>query len=198
MNKKKIRDYIYFISACICVIIYIPHLIVCVTSRKKEYIYSDANILAKHVKIHMQNLSAVLYFLHNNSYFRTLFYHRIGPVVSLLIGWWRPGDKYFSISFQTTIGKSCKIMHPFSTIINAESIGDNFYCINNTTIGYKNNKRPIIGNNVFVGANATIIGNVHIGNNVIVGAGAVVTKDVPDDCVVAGNPAKIIKHINPK
>ena len=41
-----------------------------------------------------------------------------------------------------------------------------------------------------------IFGNVHIGDNVIVGAGSVVVKDVPDNCVVAGNPAKIIKIIN--
>ena len=36
-------------------------------------------------------------FLHNNSYFRTLFYHRVGPIVSILIGWYRPGNKYFII-----------------------------------------------------------------------------------------------------
>ena len=40
-------------------------------------------------------------------------------------------------------------------------------------------------------------GGVKIGNNVIIGAGSVVVKDVPDNCVVAGNPAKIIKNNNP-
>lgn len=39
-----------------------------------------------------------------------------------------------------------------------------------------------------------IIGNVHIGNNVIIGAGSVVVKDVPDNAVVVGNPARIIKY----
>lgn len=47
--------------------------------------------------------------------------------------------------------------------------------------------------NVTVGANAVIIGNITIGNNVIVGAGSVVVKDVPDNAIVAGNPARIIK-----
>lgn len=61
--------------------------------------------------------------------------------------------------------------------------------------GDKNGKRPIIGDNVFLGANVTIIGGVRIGNNVEVGAGSVVVKDVPDNCVVAGNPAKIIKYL---
>ena len=46
---------------------------------------------------------------------------------------------------------------------------------------------------MLVGANVCIIGNVKIGNNVVVGAGSVVTRDVPDNSVVAGNPAKLIK-----
>lgn len=52
----------------------------------------------------------------------------------------------------------------------------------------------VIGDNVTLGGNVTIIGPVHIGNNVIVGAGSVVVKDVPDNCIVAGNPARIIRR----
>ena len=52
---------------------------------------------------------------------------------------------------------------------------------------------PIIGDNVVIGTHAQIIGNVTIGNNSIVGAGAIVTHDVPDNVVVVGNPAKILK-----
>ena len=47
-----------------------------------------------------------------------------------------------------------------------------------------------IGNNVFLGANSVVMPGITIGNNVIVGAGAIVTKDVKNDSVVAGNPAK--------
>jgi acetyltransferase-like isoleucine patch superfamily enzyme len=43
-----------------------------------------------------------------------------------------------------------------------------------------------------------IIGDINIGNNVVVGAGAVVVKDVPDNCIVAGNPARIIKYLDDK
>jgi acetyltransferase-like isoleucine patch superfamily enzyme len=49
-----------------------------------------------------------------------------------------------------------------------------------------------IGNNVFIGANVTILYDVNIGNNVIVAAGAVVNKDVPDNSIVGGVPAKVI------
>lgn len=49
-----------------------------------------------------------------------------------------------------------------------------------------------IGNNVFIGAGSTILCNVRIGDNVIIGAGSLVTKDIPSNSVVAGNPSKII------
>lgn len=50
-----------------------------------------------------------------------------------------------------------------------------------------------IGNNVWLGENSVILPNVNIGNNVTVGANAVVTKDLPDNCVAAGVPAKVIR-----
>lgn len=56
--------------------------------------------------------------------------------------------------------------------------------------------KPItIGHNVWIGGRAVINPGVNIGNNVVVASGAVVTKDVPDNVVVGGNPAKIIKQI---
>lgn len=53
-----------------------------------------------------------------------------------------------------------------------------------------------IGNNVFLGMNTTILKGVHIGNNVIIGADSLVNKDVPDNCVAAGNPCKYIMSID--
>ena len=49
-----------------------------------------------------------------------------------------------------------------------------------------------IGNNVFIGADSIVLCNTRIGDNVIIGAGSVVTKDIPPNCVYAGNPAKYI------
>lgn len=63
-------------------------------------------------------------------------------------------------------------------------------------IGRRGQKFPVIGDNVYIAANATVIGDVHIGNNVIIGAGSVVVKDIPDNSVVVGNPARIIRMIN--
>ena len=56
--------------------------------------------------------------------------------------------------------------------------------------------KPVtIGNDVWIGANVTILPGVTIGNNVVVAAGAVVTKDVPDNVLVGGVPARVIKEI---
>lgn len=52
-----------------------------------------------------------------------------------------------------------------------------------------------IGNNVFIGMNSIILKGVTIGNNVIIGAGSIVNKDIPDNCVAAGNPARVIMSL---
>lgn len=163
----------------------------------RKLIKEDLEEQAKRIHIKLPSFFMLVFLLHNNSFFRQLFYHRIGPICSTIIGWYRPGDKYFVISKSTMIGGGVYLAHPFSTEINAKSIGRNFSCRHLTTIGNKrdgdNDKRPIIGDNVNLGVNVTIIGDVHIGNNVVIGAGSVVVKNVPDNCVIAGNPAKIIK-----
>ncbi len=55
-----------------------------------------------------------------------------------------------------------------------------------------------IGNNVWIGANSSILAGVHIGKHVVVGAGSVVTKDIPAYSVVVGNPARIVKKYDNK
>ena len=116
------------------------------------------------------------------------YMHVDRPIEDTLIGKMDEIDK---------IGGGIYAAHPFATIIHAKSIGVNFSFRQNTTIGNKKDGRndllPVIGNNVTLGANVVIIGDVRIGDNVIVGAGSVVVKDIPANSVVAGNPAKIIK-----
>lgn len=88
-----------------------------------------------------------------------------------------------------TIGNDCQIGHNvvFATLNHGLAPEDR-----KTTY-----PAPItLGNNVWVGSNATILQGVTIGNNAIVAAGAVVTKDVPPDTIVGGVPAKPIKNIN--
>lgn len=56
--------------------------------------------------------------------------------------------------------------------------------------------RITVGNNVFIGMNVIILPNVTIGNNVVIGAGSIVTKDIPDNSVACGIPAKVIESID--
>lgn len=58
-------------------------------------------------------------------------------------------------------------------------------------------KPVVIGNDVWVGGNAVVNPGVTIGSNVVVASGAVVTKDIPDNVVVGGNPARILKTLEP-
>lgn len=195
MDKRKVRDYLRLTGALLFSWIYILHLCRYISMNNKDVIVADVNRMSEQVNIHIRGVVALLYFLHNDAYFRSLFYYRIGAMASFLISWYRPGDKYFVISKTLKMKGGFLLAHPYATILNAEFIGGNFSCRNCTTVGAKSNGRPRIGNNVTLGANVVIIGDICIGNNVIVGAGSVVVKDVPDNCIVAGNPAKIIKYI---
>lgn len=100
-------------------------------------------------------------------------------------------------------GKGCLIdpSHPYFI-----TIGDNVTLSTRVTIlshdastykiiGYTRLKRVTICDNVFIGANSIILPGVKIGKNSIIGAGSVVTKDVPDNVVACGNPARIVESI---
>ena len=64
--------------------------------------------------------------------------------------------------------------------------------------GYEYGIGITIGDNVWIGGNVVVNPGVHIGNNVVIGSGSVVTKDIPDHVVAAGNPCKVIREITEK
>ncbi len=81
--------------------------------------------------------------------------------------------------------------HPYGVIIHSETvIGENTVVMQQVTMGGKNLidsiGAPTLGNHCYVGAGAKILGTVKVGNHVTIGANTVVTKDIPDGCVVVG------------
>lgn len=100
------------------------------------------------------------------------------------------------ISPKIKIGKGFYVGHWGSIVINAREIGENVNIIQTCTIGvaYRGERggTPIIGNNVYIGAGARIFGGIRVGNNVAIGVNTVLTKDVEDNSVVVGAPARVI------
>lgn len=102
-----------------------------------------------------------------------------------------------SISYRTRIGAGLYIRHFGGIVVNQKAIiGKNCNLSHQTTVGRVNRGpqigTPVIGDNVYVGPGAKVIGDIVCGNNVAIGANCVVTKDIPDNSVVVGIPGKII------
>ena len=124
-----------------------------------------------------------------NKAFRNVFYFRIGTLGRIAKLYMREQDSLHIMTRK--IGKGLIVVHGDSTYINAAEIGERCYVNQNVKIGVIGDKKPIIGNNVRIATGAIVLGGITIGDNVVIAAGAVVVKNVPDNCMVAGNPAYI-------
>jgi acetyltransferase-like isoleucine patch superfamily enzyme len=123
---------------------------------------------------------------------------------------------FVEVQKNAIIGKNCKISsHTF--VCEGVTIGNN--CFIGHGVVFINDNYPVsvnkrgeleeekdwadrfvktsIGNNVSIGSNATILGNITIGHGSIIGAGSVVTKNIPSNQIWAGNPAKMIRELEP-
>lgn len=94
------------------------------------------------------------------------------------------------------IGPGMLLMHRYSVVIGPSVIGSNCVIHQNVTIGQRvaggDQGVPRIGDNVWIGPGAIITGAISVGNGVTISAGTVLSKDVPDSCLVAGNPGRVI------
>lgn len=183
------------IVVCLKSPFYFPHLLAYITSNNKNVIIEDINANNIHWRSGSTNMIfTLLFLLQKNKYFRNLFYCRIGTV-SRLFSWYTKGEPTFQLI--NCMDGGVYVAHPYATIINAKHIGKNFTCHQCTTIGNKGDfsgsECPTIGDNVVIGANCCIIGDITIGDNVVIGAGSVVVKDIPSNSIVVGNPAHTIQ-----
>ena len=120
----------------------------------------------------------------------TVFYNELGEIPHFLLG--RFSSLARGITCVTGANHSYKNVSsfPFDTNVVRNLFGD-VEPVPNTR---PNHYQVIVGHDVWIGMNATILGGVKIGNGAVVGAGSVVTRDVPPYAIVAGNPARIVKY----
>lgn len=113
--------------------------------------------------------------------------------ISKLIKTLKGRKRGLMISERMPLGYGLYLSHGFGTIVNPSAvIGNNCTLCQFTTIGAVEGDAAVVGNNVYIGPSVCLVENVYIGNNSIIGAGAVVVKDVPNETIAAGVPAKII------
>ena len=133
--------------------------------------------------------------------FRTLIQHRfkyptrtIKAFIQFAIArmLWKPLENLYIYTHD--IGGGLYIQHGFSTIISAKKIGRNCRIYQQVTIGYKEDLNPILEDNVSVTCGAKVLGGVTMHANSLAAAGSVVVKDVPENAIVAGVPAKVIAY----
>ena len=136
--------------------------------------------------------------------FRVLFYHRVlvqkKGIIRLgvrMLNRRLQKKMHVEIPTKLKIGKGALLLHPYGIVINKDAvIGDNFTVLKGATIGSdltKNVGVPHIGNNVYVGLNSTVVGNIKIGDDVMIAANTFVNFDVPDGSLVIGSPGIVHK-----
>lgn len=176
---------------------------------KREYVDSESGLLPMFHKLAQEAFKITAKM--NNGYhtpdeIRVLFSELTGKNIPdsfrLFPPFYSECGKNITVGENVFINACCRFQDQGGIII-----GDNSLIGHNVTIATLNhdfnpqkrqniNPNPVvIGKNVWIGADSTILPGVTIGDGAIVGAGSVVTKDIPKNTIAAGNPAKIIKHI---
>jgi serine O-acetyltransferase len=131
--------------------------------------------------------------------------NRHNPAVSRILGWsTRSAPRFIRRLVCVVLGsdiggplpESAILPHPYGITISLSArLGENVTIMQNVTIGSKTItdwESPEIGNNVYIGAGAILLGPIKIGDTAVIGAGAVVVKDVPPGCTAVGNPARVL------
>jgi len=115
--------------------------------------------------------------------------------IPLVVG---PLHRWLFFRFGLEIGGEIEgglyIAHPIGTVINVSRMGKNCSVVGAVTVGMRNEwVFPTIGDNVFIGAGARILGDIVVGDNAKIGANAVVLHDIPAHATAVGVPARVIK-----
>jgi serine O-acetyltransferase len=121
-------------------------------------------------------------------------------VLAKLMRRWNRLWNNFEIFPEAIIGPGLYLPHPTGVVIGRISAGRKLTILQNATVGLKDislgyqdmSNYPFLGDNVTVGAGASVLGSIVIGDGVVIGANAVVLNDVPAGCRAVGNPARVL------
>jgi serine O-acetyltransferase len=129
------------------------------------------------------------------------FFSKYNPMGFIFRFWNKQMQVKYSIQIFHTckIGKGLFMVHYGNIVINNKSVvGENCNIHQGVTIGNVNRGKkegcPTIGDRVWIGTNAVVVGGITIGDDVLIAPLSFVNFDIPDKAVVAGNPAKIINY----
>lgn len=140
------------------------------------------------------DIFALVYLLMVYPELRSVFYWRLGKLAKMFFFWMPGRTNLYLMTSPSNVGGGFYVGHGWSTVVNAKSIGKNFRVGQNVTIGSKNCKESVIGDNCSVWANAIVLGDIKVGDNCQVGAGAVVVKGLPNGSVVVPARSTIVKQ----
>ena len=180
----------------------LPVYLFVLTSEQRNLIEMDLTRWAQIQHLKTKGLCATLnWLLSYKKEFRNLLLHRLKKPSNTLKAnlqyyatrlLWKPLDSLYLETEQ--IGGGLYIQHGFSTIVDATRIGEYCWINQQVTIGYNARGNPTLEDHVTVSCGAKVLGPVTVSRNSTVGAGAVVVKDVPENAIVGGVPAKIIRY----
>ena len=170
-------------------------------SRHKHLVEMDIERWNKINGLNYNLFKSLNWYLVHRIEFRNLIRHRlINPtrspiacmhaVIARIL--WKPLDSLYL--YTEDIGGGLYIQHGFSTIVCAQKIGENCRIYQQVTIGYKEGSSPVLEDNVSVTCGAKVLGGITMHSNSLAAAGAVVVKDVPENAIVGGVPAKVIGY----
>ena len=170
-------------------------------SRQKNLIKMDVDRWNEINGINMGLFQSLNWYMTYKKEFRNLIQHRLkhpsytaASLLQYIIArmLWKPMESLYI--YTTDIGGGLYIQHGFATIISAKRIGENCRIYQQVTIGYKGEDSPVLEDNVSVTCGAKVLGDVTMHKNSLAAAGAVVIKDVPENAIVGGVPAKVIGY----
>ena len=182
----------------------LPVFLCALFSKQKDLIKMDVARWNEINQIKLNMFESLNWYMTYKKEFRNLIQHRLknpSRSVMCMVHYaiarilWKPMESLYI--YTEDIGGGLYIQHGFSTIITAKKIGKNCRIYQQVTIGYKGGEcPPVLEDNVSVTCGAKVLGDITMHTGSLAAAGSVVLKDVPENAIVAGVPAKIIGYKN--